>query len=142
MDYICLQPCNMGGKNYITGDTIPSDAVLPARAKELEGIGLIAPAIRDSLATLENVEQGAYDDMMYVTLLENGDNDTAIPMKTDDVALVIIALQKNATDAVEFVKDNIDSTEGLTLLQRLDQRKTVQKVIAEKLRANETVGDE
>ena len=38
---IAKKPCNVGGKKYLTGETIPSEAILPARTKQLADIGLI-----------------------------------------------------------------------------------------------------
>ena len=38
---IAKKPCLAGGRKYLTGETIPSEALLASRVKQLADIGLI-----------------------------------------------------------------------------------------------------
>ena len=56
--YIAAKPCSFGGKRYIIGETIPTEAVDPARAPALIKYGTIqevevpeAPAAPEAPAT-------------------------------------------------------------------------------------------
>lgn len=138
MSYICLKSCTMGGNKYIAGDIIPEDAVIPQRVNALVSMGLIALNNENATVTgtLEVAEQA--NDTMYVTLLgKKNEQDVAVSVAIEDVQKVLIALQHNAENAAEFVRENINSPEALEVLDRLEQRKTVKSAIAEK-----TAGEE
>lgn len=133
MSYICLKSCTMGGNKYIVGDIIPEDAVIPQRVNALVSMGLIALNNDNAMvtATLEAAEQA--NDTIYVTLLgKKNEPDMAVSIAIEDVQKVLIALQHNAENAAEFVRENINSQEALEVLERLEQRKTVKSAIAEK----------
>lgn len=144
MGYICLEACTMGGNKYIAGDTIPDEFVIPQRVSALVDMGLIAPNNTDNTTVTETLEaEERANDTMFVTLLGKKDEqDVAVEVAVEDVAKVFIALQLNAETAAEFVRENIDSTEALEVLGKLDQRKTVKNVIAEKTAAEKTAGEE
>lgn len=133
MSYICLKSCTMGGNKYIAGDIIPEDAVIPQRVNALVSMGLIALNNENATVTgtLEVAEQA--NDTMYVTLLgKKNEQDVEVSVAIEDVQKVLIALQHNAENAAEFVRENINSPEALEVLDRLEQRKTVKIAIAEK----------
>lgn len=135
MDYICLKPCTMGGVKYISGDIIPKTAVLPNRTNDLIKMGLIAACNNEYATMTATIETTAerMEKHMFVTLLGKKDEpDISVGITTDDIAAVILALQYDAEEAAEFVRENIDDSDALMVLERLDSRKTVKKVIAEK----------
>ncbi len=140
MDYICLNACTMGGNEYMVGDTVPEKVVMPQRVNALVSMGLIALGNTENTiatGTLETAEEQT-ENMIPVTLLgKEGEPDTAVYITAEDAAKIFIALQYNAENAAEFVRENIDSLEALEVLARLDQRKAVKNAIAEKTASEE-----
>lgn len=59
MVFVALKPCRFGGTDYLIGDTIPGDAVLPTRAKALQQMGIIAIGFEQVTQQLNDVIEDA-----------------------------------------------------------------------------------
>lgn len=42
MVFVALKPCRFGGTDYLIGDSIPADKVLPERVEALRAMGIIS----------------------------------------------------------------------------------------------------
>lgn len=42
MVFVALKPCRFGGTDYLIGDSIPADNVLPERVEALRAMGIIS----------------------------------------------------------------------------------------------------
>ena len=120
-NYICLKRCSFRGVNYLPGDTIPFDAVLPSRAAALTARKVIAKSA--GIGGTPISEQEGTVTMTVPILTKDGTMELTMP--PDDVAGAINILQCSADGAVEAI-GNVANEDMLILINRLDSRKTVQ----------------
>lgn len=136
MEYFCLKPCRLSGKDYVAGDSIPDESIVPECAKALEEMGFIAVA-NETYQPIngEILETDEKLDMLYVNILNKSDEfDIAIPVPVTDIQAIFNVLQLNADDASEQIKNGIfSSSEALELLTKVDQRKAVRSAIKIKM---------
>lgn len=75
MVYVAMKPCRFGGTDYLIGDTIPSDSVLPTQEKALQQMGVIA------IGFVDLVEQ--IDEAWKASVEENSGNEDSADEPSD-----------------------------------------------------------
>lgn len=122
MAYVCLKACVLGGVQYGQGDSIPAEAVLPARACALQRMGYLTEASESPHTGLEEMK-GIPETPIIVPVIY-GDDAVDVPAMPEDIRTVFSILQKNADDAVKSI-EAVEREEVLVLLRTADGRKTV-----------------
>ena len=60
MVFVALKPCRFGGTDYLIGDSIPVDEVLPERVEALRAMGIISIGFKEVINQLnESVTDAA-----------------------------------------------------------------------------------
>lgn len=114
--YKARKPCRLLGKDYLIGDIIPDEAVLPAARDELVTIGLIEP-----------IEKGAKADATIpVTIIGKG-GEKVISVPAEDVSRILLILQTPTNEAVSLL-DGIGA-EAKTVLAAVDKRKAIKAAL-------------
>ena len=124
--YKALQPCRFAGKDFLIGDFIPAELVLPEAVDNLISIGVIDAVDIPSMAGVLETDESSVN-MVPVSILGEEESE-CIPMTADDVAWVLIILQKPPAEAAKDVQ-NITSRDVLTLLKAVDKRKAVKTAL-------------
>nr|DAX35164.1 MAG TPA: hypothetical protein [Bacteriophage sp.] len=62
MVFVALKPCRFGGTDYLIGDSIPADKVLPERVEALRAMGLISIGFEEVVNQLDESLRGAIGD--------------------------------------------------------------------------------
>jgi hypothetical protein len=122
--FVAMQFCTLMGVDYRVGDFIPHEAVLPERAGDLIGMGVIANAPERQENHTIKVPVLAEEGTLYIELTHN------------EMALAIEAFQEKAENAILII-NRFENPEALIIFDAVDSRKTVKD--AARKRAEELV---
>ena len=77
MVFVALKPCRFGGTDYLIGDSIPADKVLPERVEALRAMGIISIGFEEIVNQLsESVRDAMGDQHADDESAENKDENT------------------------------------------------------------------
>lgn len=130
--YIALKPVTLSGVDYVAGDSIPAEAVLPNRVRSLLRIGTIAKAGDDAAAPAEpptvemNELSGDFEGEVISLPIEVENGVMGLPVGPADICEAIRILQLKAENAVAAIA-KVASGNVLIILNACDSRSTVKK---------------
>ena len=121
MSYVCVRPITLNGQDYLPGEHIAAEDILPGREKALESSGRIA-----KVGTSQNVP--AREGIVILAVPVTGTDGEQLELTMDAEAVIdtIRIMQLNADNAVEAVKD-VTNEDILILLHNTDSRQSVKK---------------
>lgn len=128
--YICTKAINLGGTEYVPGDVIPAEAVLPSRVRALTNQKYIAPTGGYAPETAHQERQEQQGPVTIPIPIGSGDDSSVLEVDGATVAQAAIILQLTAEGAVEAIA-GVANEDALLLVHAMDSRKTV-KAAAEK----------
>lgn len=128
--YICTKAINLGGTEYVPGDVIPAEAILPSRVRALTNQKYIAPAGGYIPEAAHQEQQEQQSPVTIPIPIGNGDDSFVLEVDGATVAQAAIILQLTAENAVEAIA-GVANEDALLLVHAMDSRKTV-KAAAEK----------
>lgn len=129
MAFICLKACALGGIQYGQGDSVPEEAVLPARARALQRMGYLAEQPPQT-----GVERNPPTDTPILVSVVFGEETGDLLIWPEDIRTVFCILQKNAEDATKAIAA-VERDGTLMLLHAADSRKTVKAAAAARAKA-------
>lgn len=127
--YIAKKPCNFAGQKYYIGDSVPAESVSPERVSALIKHGVI-----------EEIAAEAQDSEVLIHIpvhAKEGDLDCILT--GEEMVQVFDVLQADATEAESLI-DGITKNDALILLDVVDRRKAVNKLVKD--RANKLFSTE
>lgn len=146
MSYIARKKCSFGGVDYVVGDSIPHDVVMPGRVRSLVKSGIIVESgsdlerirteISESAAPLKVAIVGTGGLMKVLIPILATEGIMQLEVSPEEVTGYFGIVQMNAEEAIETIK-TVDSQDVLIMLDALDQRKTVKT--AAKARAEQLI---
>ena len=105
--YIALKQIQFSGKVYEAGETIPAEAIIPARVPALLRTGFIAEAAADSENAVENGQNDAFAGVKV-----------NLPIKTENGVMELSADEKDIVTAFEVLQlKNDDIFKAITTIK-------------------------
>lgn len=127
--YVCLKPLTFSGVQYLPGNPIPADVVLPSRVNALKQMGFLAEQDEAHLLAAVVDTRTAPDTVFTIPVAAEGDAMEGVPASEGSVVTAASILQMTVEQAGEAIKDTTDET-ALTLIRALDSRKGVKSAAA------------
>ena len=66
MVFVALKPCRFGGTDYLIGESIPADRVLPEQVEALRAMGIISIGFEEVVNQLDESLRDAMEDQHTV----------------------------------------------------------------------------
>ena len=133
--YVCLKALTLSGADYLPGNRIPADAVLPNRVRALEKMGYIAECdAEEQVGYLADEAPEAVFMVPISPVSGDGEHLDGIPATEADVAAMALVLMLTAENASEAIREMENET-ALRLVQALDSRKSVKGAAAARIKA-------
>jgi len=127
MNYIALKPCRFNGNNYVAGDTIPGDAVVPSRVQVLKIQGIIA---NNPELEKRPVSAPASPAKHKIPIIK-ATGRFEIELAPEQILIALEIIQKVTDEAIKDI-NSIDCEETLILIDRIDSRKSVRDAAKER----------
>ena len=143
--YVCKKKITLSGNEYVPGELIPAEAVLPSRALSLMRSNYIVaatdPEAADVIAKAEEAASASEGDNSSQRD-EKGDNLINLPIHTSEgiltatvspqaVSTAFTILQLSEKEAKEVIKATEDD-DALMLVNAIERRKGVGSAVAER----------
>lgn len=122
--YICTKGLTLSGTEYVPGDSIPAEAVLPHRVRALKNQGYIAAQVEAAAAPPEEPQAATKEPVPIVIPLTRDGGVYELVAAPESIVAAACNLQLTAEKAVEAIKAMEDG-DALVLIHALDSRKTV-----------------
>lgn len=133
--YIALKNTVFNGIGFTAGSIVPAEAVLPSRIPALLRNGIIAKADEESTPPTVSAKTPQTEPKV--------DERIILPIKAENGTLELSASQKDIVRAIEIMQMNADdattalfqteSEETLIIVDACDSRKTIKKVIKDRV---------
>lgn len=138
--YIALKSITLSGVDYIAGDNIPFDAVLPSRVPALIRTKSIA-RINEHTAEAQEIPQDDTNDFGGVSLPIQTENGVLeLSASGEDIVKVVEIMQLNADDAIQAIKE-VQSDTVLIIIDACESRSTVKKAVKTRAEALNAVAE-
>ena len=124
--YIALKPINFGGQDFLINDIIPEEFVDPAKVKQLEKQRIIAVQGSDGFAPVAQEGQ-----VRFTIPVHAEEGDAPLKLTQEELVSVTDVLQANTDEAGKIIA-TIEKSEPLILIDVLDSRKAVKKLVRER----------
>lgn len=132
--YTALKPLSLNGDNYVAGDIIPEEAIVPSRISILKRTGYIAPVL-DTPVDGAELAPVAQEGEIGVSLPINTENGTVeLVASESDLAAAFTVLQMKSDDIPAAIK-TLESENALIIIDALTKAQAVKK--AARARAQE-----
>ena len=141
MNYYANKPCKFAGKEYLIGDIIPVEALVPSRIEALKSAGIITELPETQvLINGEEIQPQIGIVKFELPIIHTGLNGGVEDILFDNEELknIFMYLQMTASDAVKII-ESMEEPEKvrniLVAVEALDSRKTVKEAAKKKLEA-------
>ena len=130
--YICLKPIKLSGSDYLPGNTIPAEAVLPSREMTLKKNRCIADLPDEgSLGAAQLPKGEGFDNFPIEIKVNTSEGSKTVAVGSKSVAEAIAILQLSEKDAKAAVGKTEDG-DVLTIVGAADHRKNVISAVKER----------
>lgn len=132
MGYVSLKAIKLSGREYLPGDTIEAEHILPKRKRALiaEGcIAEVADTVEMHTAELQEVQTGE-EVKFFIPVVCTDDGNAAqamsVPLTEGELQHVFAIMQMNVEKATEEI-EGVESENALIVLHAADSRKMVKQ---------------
>ena len=131
--YVCNKMITLSGKQYVPGDVIPAEAILPSRVLALKRSNHIAEAeIEADAPDTQNSRQNSDFDSYPIELpISTPEGIVSAAVSTKTVAAVFSILQLPEKEAKTAISD-LEDDDALMLMNAVERRKNVLSAVKER----------
>ncbi len=126
MKYFANKPCKFAGNNYLIGDVIPAEVLVPSRIESLKKAGIISesPATIVAGEVFEQVIDDLKGSLLRVPVYGDGNEVHCFLCTEFEINAIFTILQKTIEEATEIIASE-KSENVLNIIKNIDSRKGI-----------------